>query len=360
MSHDSWINYQVPELAQFLIDGFEPAQQCVIGWQRVGETLSSTADALKLAAEQLVMVWPPITESASSAFMDEIASLIDDLRTTADAATANSVWIGCAVSSFETSRGEILALRNEWVENSYQQEMAFVSGALDWHHWANSRAHASLKRSDEAAFEAFTALRVPMDKVKDDATSMGSATSLMNDVLRWYQMQEGMGKGPNLTLSTDEDIAQEGTARLPLLKHEDKATGGQGSSGLPIQPTSPWLSGGSGGLVLGHTPQTVSMDSGDKTIIPDRGAPLVDRNGNNGRPARTVANATPNPTHSAEMVPPMPPIGGSLQPQRGRRRSRRQDEGETWPLASGAPRILLPSNTDVRHDPGPNVIGIDL
>ncbi|PWU52960.1 hypothetical protein DLJ47_17510 [Micromonospora sp. S4605] len=102
----------------------------VAGWRKVCDLAQTHLARLQEYRRGLAEAWPPETNEAARAYLRELDELIDKVRRTHDAATANYTTLSAATQAIGSSRAELEKVYEEWAVK-LQQKRAYEATAAD-------------------------------------------------------------------------------------------------------------------------------------------------------------------------------------------------------------------------------------
>jgi hypothetical protein len=373
---DRWTNYEVPVLAQILAGDLEDGFERALAWGTVGGIMRDAADSLARVVSVLSETWDPVVDQAAHRFVQEAEILVARLRSVADDAASNKPIVNRAVTSFESSRSEVLRLHDEWVvREAEEQGSVFRDGALagersgEWRDSYNARAYEVLQRSDAEAFQEARALVAPSKEQREPLT-----TDPIDDPIQGGSNGShlyGGGRG----LDPGGGIVRPGTStdsNLPPVQDpsiDTHASSRNQHSMVENDISLPVIGGavatgelGAGVLGRGRRYANVAGDSrrrgSNRQEIENGTNRLQGRPNEDGAPPGPLNDRGRNDQYPVGGVPL---TGALVPPTQNRRRSARQrnSEGEPWRMAAGVPGVLMPDLSEPNHDPGKGVIGID-
>jgi len=359
---DDWANYEVPALAQILSGDLGAGFDRALAWGRVGGLSADALDSLMAAADELARSWSLETSRAAQRFLDEVATLVARTRNVSEAAYANKSILTRALESFEASRKEVVALADEWSFNASQEQGSMYGDSIApdgtsrmWRDAFNARAHLTLKASDRAVYDdsrvlqsADPSIRESFHSIDSDSSQRHGGQSNVDEDSLGIVSSRNLRSAPPALGSQDRSPF----GRIPIDQSTMPPTsdGVIGGEGLGRPGTAP-ESGFTGRAIDGQVARGSSADGAPQASDPEvpvhkpsmgRGSPMVDG------------------------LREQYPIGGlgygagvsGSSTSRSRPR-RRRTQSEPWLTASGVPGVLLPAPSEVVHDPGKGVLGID-
>ncbi|MFG2099125.1 hypothetical protein ACGFJ5_00830 [Micromonospora echinaurantiaca] len=102
----------------------------VAGWRKVCDLAQTHLTRLQQYRRGLAEAWPPETNEAARAYLRELDELIDKVRRTHDAASANYTALSAATQAIGSSRAELEKVYDEWAVK-LQQKRAYEATAAD-------------------------------------------------------------------------------------------------------------------------------------------------------------------------------------------------------------------------------------
>ncbi|MDO3701218.1 hypothetical protein Q3W71_05925 [Micromonospora sp. C28SCA-DRY-2] len=102
----------------------------VAGWRKVCDLAQTHLARLQEYRRGLAEAWPPETNEAARAYLRELDELIDKVRRTHDAATANYTALSAATQAIGSSRAQLEKVYEEWAVK-LQQKRAYEATAAD-------------------------------------------------------------------------------------------------------------------------------------------------------------------------------------------------------------------------------------
>jgi hypothetical protein len=341
---------------------------------------------LRQGRETVVRVWPPSVNQAAAAYVDELDALIASMESMQQAAEANGRALLGILTVLEETKATLADLHAQWQRqdrSGWSQSASAVSAlggstagmvdtamalaASDEKARLNAKAQAVMHATDQAVYEYVPHLVIPQRVLPqspirdwkpvadggDTSGSAGGSGSLPRPVIP-PAAPPATVPGPDSTggpaLTGGGAPGQGATPPVGgpgLGQPGPSAGGGPGAGGIPV---SPWMDTPVGrvlrpGGVIGAPVDPV--ESGRAGGVAGRGP------GDVREPARPGGSG---------VGPEGALLGGGMGAGRVQdRRGRRTVPPDTeWPVPKGVPPVLEPApEREIRHDPGPGVIGID-
>jgi hypothetical protein len=368
-------------LAGFVSEDQSTSWAQVSAWWQAHDLTRNHLAVLRQARETIVRAWPPQVNQASAVFLEHVDALIASMENTVVAAEANGRALKGILTVLENTKETLADLHERWQRQERSQwtqatsamsalggsTAGMVDGAMalaasDEKARLNAQAQAVMRATDQAAYEYLPHLVIP----------------------QWVPPPPDHGWRPAGGGDTGGSPGGSGSLPRPVIPRPappaaapDSTTGGPaltGGGSPPGQGTAPPL----GGPVRQPGPGTGAPDSGNPaSVSPWVQTPVgrVLRSGAVlGAPVESVepghpggvAGRSPVREPARSGVSGVGPEGALLGGGMGAgrvpdRRGRRTVPPDTeWPVPKGVPPVLEPPpEREVRHDPGPGVIGID-
>jgi hypothetical protein len=354
----------------------------VDAWRRFRDLTDDQARRIAAYREQVVTAWPPDKSPAAAAFIAHLDRLVAAMQEASGQAGQTAAGLDGVRNSLIVARGQVETVYREWRQR--QSQNAATSGGSrlpvmpshDWKQDLNRQAREAMGRMEQALADYqghmtppttyrvnFGAgLVIPQDESASATPSSdhldGSSSSMAGN--HAPAEMPGSDQGPSLS-------GGQSTVNTPPLHAGPDVNPAAG--GVPIGVTSPIVGFGPGssagghasgfgrsgpvifGEAEGHGPTTGRYRRG----LPPGGVIEPARAGS--APLAARSDAVAGEAHS--------PVSGSLLGGGAAGRQRRSIPGNNpapyveWTVAEGVPPILAAKPEVRRHDPGPNVIGID-
>jgi hypothetical protein len=402
MSPVDWGRYNLPALWTLIadVDVCDGADR-VLAWDGLAATMRDQHKRLLAAADSLAAVWPPTQNDSALEFQRQVKGLADSMQETLTKAENTKAGLNGVVQAFSTAQSKIrdLAAGRDGVSSDWMPR--FVDHAEDRY---DEHAQAAMREAEAAIGDHGAQIQSPslfkMDAGKsDDGTHIkgggdgtgGSGGGGSVSGLRAIPVPVPASDGPPTTnlpgLGGDGSGLSENVGSDP--------TGGQGSTGpvlsglTPVTPSpggfpnsAPGtgalpgpstgmggggpggfgvlpIGGGVGAGGIGAVPGVIAAPGNRRPIPVRRGLPSGAVIGEESE--RGIGTRGAGATGAAGVgVAPMP--GGTAG---GRGSGRRRggtvdgDADQQWETQEGVAPVIRPDDAQVRHDPGPGVIGLD-
>lgn len=410
MSEVDWGRYNLPAIRSLIsdVDVCAGADR-VLAWEGLATTVRDQHQRLLQAADHLAAVWPPGDNDSALEFQRQVKGLADSMQETLTRAEDTRAGLNGVIQAFSTAQQRVRDLAagregvsNDWMprfidhaEDKYDEQaqsaMRAAEAAIsdhttqikppslfqmrtgigdDGHHLTDGESNGSQPASaggDSRSGLRATPVPVPVEKdpagvSPDSPARFGSGGAGGTDPSGSGQGSGAAGFSDGPVLSGLTPASQPGTGiSAPLI-------GGAPSTGIggllpnspggnsPLPPGTVPFGGGlpggvgafGGGLISGPS----APGSGPRRPVPIRrampsGAVIGESAGRNAGAGSGGAGAVPT--------------GGG-----GRGAGRRASDGvidgqvdQVWATDEGVAPVIKPETSDVRHDPGPGVIGLD-
>ncbi len=377
-----WSRFDVPALAGFVNEDLSSGWAQVSAWWQAYDLTREHLTVLRRARETIVRVWPPQTNRAAAVYLDQLDALIASMDNMRIAAEANGRALTGILTVLDNTRGTVDGLHERWRQQ--QQSLWSEAGAVasaaagnpaglvdvsvalassDEKTRLNAQAQATMRATDQAVYEYLPQLVIPAGRREGHGDLKPLAPGASDGDASGAQADQGSLRAP--VIPRPDPIV------VPVA---DPAGGGSALSGgtspawsgIPVavpgsdqpMPAAKGVPGGDGppGSPWMETPVGRVLRSG--AVI---GAPAVEPASRS--VGQLAADARDSAGRGASGVGPEGGllgggVGSGRSPDRRLRRTMPPDT--EWPLRPGVPSVLEPPpEREIRHDPGPGVIGID-
>ncbi|MEV6928587.1 hypothetical protein AB0M46_29425 [Dactylosporangium sp. NPDC051485] len=358
--------YRLPDLWA-MVAGEDPEAGFVHvnALNRLRTSLEQQRDNLRAQRDRLIEGWPPERSEAAALFVDRVNNMITAMTYTAEAAGRMCNGVDEAFAAIRDARRQLEPLaasgrqgaeldqRGREVLIAADAKVASASGLIN-------TSVPSYKRID---------VRQPISQNTAETDGSGGSTGSSSARTSGTSMQSALLPAPTFDPpSSSGSVAGSGVDAGPLVGDSGPVLAGDrpvapapvpsgviGGSG-PSHTTAPVANGpyrfdavGQGGVI--GLPRPSPTARGDVT-----GTPMT---GPGQRPASGRASTSAEPTQGRTLGG-MP--GGyrdhSYEAYSQRHRSKRTDNDELWSVEEGVAPVLEAA-TEVSHDPGSGVLGID-
>lgn len=415
MSSVDWGRYNLPAIWSLIsdVDVCDGADR-VLAWDSLASSVRDQHTRLTAAAESLAAVWPPGANDSALEFQRQVGKLADSMQETLKKAEDTRAGLNGVIQAFSTAQGKVrdLAEGRQGVADDWMPR--FVDHAEDKY---DEHAQAAMKEAEAAIADHGSQIQAPTlfkmrvgrddegRHIKDGSGSGGSSTGGGG----------GSGGGAGGLQATPVPVPPSDgppTHDLPGLGGSDSGQfgnitpgqrpGGSGSSGpvlSGITPVSPppgtgFPNPGSGtglGPLPGSGPTTGIGGSGPSPLgVLPIGGGGPGAGGIGGVPGLIGSPGTRQPVPIRRGLPSgavvgeesergiggrgagatggvgvgAAPMSGGIAGGRGggRRRGDGSADGDAdqqWETQEGVAPVIRPDDREVRHDPGPGVIGFD-
>jgi hypothetical protein len=396
-----WSSYNTPRIWA-MVEGEDDPE----AWRQVA-ALGSMAGLLKdqrtrleAAKQKLIEAWPPETNKAARAFVNEMDELLFTMQVNKDIADSNAGSLGQILEALRQAKNKIAPLYQQYLDKSDD----WVPGW--WDHAEeelDEKARQHMREAERLVADPGNAITAPSIyefQPDESRTRAGDGTDSDGSIGR-----PGGGLGGSVGAVGNISVPHEPPPPLPRPESSTPSTPGSGlgqGPGLaavitppPSTPTGPTppvtapSTGGPGGVL----PPGVVIGGAVPGGLPGRGATgsrgsvaPFGGGGQRGLPSGAVIGNGPLGKGAAGSVKPTPPSwlppgpmqtarGGSATSGRptgpaalpmaagrppardGRAEAINADPDNPWATAVGVAPVIEPSRKTYRHDPGPGVIG---
>jgi hypothetical protein len=376
-----WSRFDVPALAGFVNEDLSSGWTQVSAWWQAYDLTREHLVVLRQARETIVRVWPPQTNRAAAAYLDQLDALIASMDNMRVAAEANGRALAGILTVLDNARGTVDGLHERWrqQQESLWSEVGAVASAAtgnpaglvdvsialassDEKARLNAQAQATMRATDQAVYEYLPQLVIPVGRqnpiedvkpvgtgTRDGAGSSSGGGSLRPPVIPPAPAPAPAPvAGPVLTGGASPQQGGAPVVGVPGAGQPASGIGG-GSGASWLVPGSPWT----------QTPVGRVLRSG--AVI---GAPMDLVEPGSSSAAGRIAGDLPEPSRpgASEVGPEGGLLGGGIGAGRppDRRLRRTLPPDTEWPVRQGVPAVLEPGpEREIRHDPGPGVFGID-
>lgn len=374
-----WTRYDVPTLAGFLDADLSSGWSQVSAWWQAHDLTREHLTVMRQARDTIVRVWPPGTNQAAAAYVDQLDALIASMDTMRTAAEANAQALGGILTTLTRAKSTVDDLHTQWRQQPSTWEtdaslaaavatmdpkaIAVATLARDRKSALNAKAQEVMRTTDQSVYEYLPRLTVvspistsgvyhptPVAPGPAPANGNGSRSGATSSVRRPVIPPAALPADSGSWLAGGGAVGP-GTVPgggNPLGRPAPPPTAGPVTPTGPgfAVPTSAWTQTSVGrvlrsGAVLGAPPET---PPGQRAV----GQPTGDE-------------ARPSQAGMSGSEPEAAMLGGGaggLGRAADRRRTRTLPPDTEWPVAQGVRPVLEPGPEPV-HDPGPGVIGID-
>lgn len=403
MSEVDWGRYNLPAIWSLIsdVDVCAGADR-VLAWEGLATTVRDQHKRLLQAADSLAAVWPPGDNDSALEFQRQVKGLADSMQETLTRAEDTRAGLNGVIQAFSTAQQRVrdLAAGREGVSNDWMPR--FIDHAEDKY---DAQAQSAMRAAEAAISDHSTQIRPPSlfqmrAGIGDDGHHLTDAES------NGSQPASGLRANP-VPVPVEKDpagVSPDSPARFGSGESggtdpsgSAHGSGAAGSSDGPVlsgltpspQPgtgtSAPVIGGGPstgiGGLLpnspTGNSPLppgTVPFGGGLPGGVGAFGGGLIGgpaAPGSGPRRPTPIRRAMPSGAVIGESagrsagagsgVMGAVPTGGG-----GRGGSRRGSDNtinghvdQVWATDQGVAPVITPETTDVRHDPGPGVIGLD-
>jgi hypothetical protein len=356
---------------------------------RLRAALEQQRDNLRSQRDHLSEAWPPDRSEAAAAFVAQLNEMIDAITYTATAAARICTGVDATFAAIRDARRRLEALKADYPHRGTGQGLVVaqpsdpdldrrareVMIATDTKIATAAKSYSTplprYQRVIEPGVEIVESGEGPTGSAVGRSTGGGSHSLLLQPPV----FDPPSGGGGTDTRTRDDNPGPVPAGELPARANTPAGGGGTG----PLPSFGPMgviggdvRSGGPApvpGSVVGLRPGVVGPDGvigGTRPSAPPAGQILGGpMSGIAAQPGATRAGRnrrSGRPEPPAESTTPGRVAGGyqdrSYEEYAQRRRSRRSEDDELWPVEEGVAPVLdaVPEH---RHDPGPGVLGID-
>jgi hypothetical protein len=399
MSEVDWNRYNLPAIWSLISDvDVCTGSDRVLAWDGLASEMRDQHKRLLAAADSLAAVWPPDRNDSAKFFLQQVDGLAGSMQETLQKAEDTKVGLQGVLQAFSTAQDTVrgLASGRQGVSDDWMPR--FVDHAEDKY---DEHAQAAMREAEAAIQDHGSQIQSPSlfnmtpaivedghHLTGNNGTSVGSsshsgsgsaglrATPIPVPVHGQSGMEPGSGHDIGSALPGFSGPGAASSPGGPVLSGvAPPVSGGTDFSGPPIGSVpgngAGLPSGNTVGAIGGATPGVLpiggragsrliggSPGSAGKTGIRERVS--VRR----AMPSGAVIGEGPEYGLSGmrgEIAGAMP-MGGGGGRGPGQRKSGATTDGEAdqqWQTDHGVVPVLQPDTTEIRHDPGPGVIGFD-
>ncbi|MEV6849868.1 hypothetical protein [Actinoplanes sp. NPDC051411] len=410
MSEVDWSRYNLPAISSLIadVDVCDGADR-VLAWEGLTSTVRDQHTRLLAAADSLAAVWPPGKNDSALEFQRQVKGLADSMQETLKKAEDTRAGLNGVVQAFSTAQSRMrdLAAGREGVANDWVPRM--VDHAEDKY---DERAQAAMREAEAAISDHGAQIQAPglfqmRPAIGDDGHHLsGDDAKPSSGTTRGDAGGGGLRATP-IPVPVDRDPSGVSSDSPAEFGSNGAGPGGSGQFGpgtagssndgpvlSGLAPTGPSAEGASGPAIgggpatgIGLPPGTpVGGSQGQAGVLPIGGGVPAGAGGLGGgfvgglpggasgtrRPV-SVRRAMPSGAVIGEStergvggnqsgVAGAMPIGGAGGRGAGRRGSGGTIDGQAnqqWATGEGVAPVIQPETNEVRHDPGPGVIGFD-
>jgi hypothetical protein len=409
VSEVDWSRYNLPAISSLIadVDVCDGADR-VLAWEGLASSVRDQHTRLLAAADSLATVWPPGKNDSALEFQRQVKGLADSMQETLKKAEDTRAGLNGVVQAFSTAQSKVrdLAAGREGVANDWMPRM--VDHAEDKY---DEQAQAAMREAEAAISDHGAQIQVPAlfqmrPAIGDDGHHLSGDDANPSSGAASRDVGRGGLRATPIAVPVDRDPsgvspespAQFGSSGAGPGDSGQLGSGTAGSSnGGPVLsglvPTGPSTGGVPSPAIGGGPAPGISLPPGvpgggqvQPGVLPiGSGLPAgtgglgggfvggLPGGSSGGRRPVSVRRAMPSGAVIGEGteggvggnrsgVAGAMPMGGAG----GRGTSSRGSAGaidgladQQWATDEGVAPVIRPGTNEVRHDPGPGVIGFD-